>query len=302
MRGSTTNRWQRALVAGSVALVFVCGIAYLALGNGESIMSSEAGSGSRNISWFVFRDINRAGVYGMADRPYVGFPVVLEAADGSEARRVSNIDGHANFRMSRDARQGVINEPGEHALHARVPPGWQVTSAVCTETLHFAERAHAPAGLIAARTPAPLGVAPLPRMEGQIPGRPGCCSLLAIGPGGAEHDVRVREDGTFRLEGAPGQRRLVLSNPARGNLLHRSVTLGHHTRVLPPSFFTAEQREAVGGCLVVDYDALIRTPRRLQDSRRLSGPADELRIASDNNWHVILDDSRFRRPLAEGGR
>lgn len=218
-----------------------------------------ADSGSLNISWFVFRDTNRNGIYDMGDRPYAGFPIRLKRSYAKDVEHHSNINGFANFKMSRNPRRGVIHEAGKHEFIALVPDNWEITSGSVTETLQFVERAGSPAGLTAERTLKPLGIAPLPRIEGQLPDWGGAPSLEAIDPDGKAHDVPVREAGAFRLSGRPGTWQLVLKSDKSDRRVTRKVEIGYHTRVLPRSFFDAGAPVAQSDSLLVDYDDLIRT-------------------------------------------
>jgi len=100
-----------------------------------------------NISWFVFRDINRDGIYNANDRPYAGLKVNLLKNGDQIASSRSNVNGFANFRMSRSGDHGSIVEEGLYELIAASPPGWAITSGSESTSLSFRFLDLAPAGI-----------------------------------------------------------------------------------------------------------------------------------------------------------
>ena len=121
-----------------------------------------------NISWFVFRDINRDGIYNANDRPYAGLAVNLLRDGDQISRSRSNVNGFANFRMSRSAKHGSIVEEGVYELVADLPPGWVITSGSESTSLSFRFLDLSPAGIVADSIPAGLGVAPVSSISGSF--------------------------------------------------------------------------------------------------------------------------------------
>ncbi len=224
-----------------------------------SLSDKGASSGSLNISWFVYRDVNRNGIYDLADRPYAGLPVQLTRPDGSARTHHSNINGFANFKMSRDASAGVIHSAAPHTFTARIPSQWEVTSGAREETVSFAERVGAPAGLIAERVMEPLGVAPVPRIVGQVGGSAQRYALRAIDPQGRARRIELTRGGGFSLTGMEGVWQLVRENLETGEETRRDVTMGFYPQVLSAAYFSDRARAADGPVVTVRYDDLITT-------------------------------------------
>ena len=92
-----------------LACLFVAGVpAAMAQEDGETGQgASEPPKSTLHFSRFVFRDVNRNGIYDMGDRPFAGLSVRLVRPDGSEVVMQSNLGGFANFNMS----AGNADEP-----------------------------------------------------------------------------------------------------------------------------------------------------------------------------------------------
>lgn len=245
-------------MAVAVAVLVLGGLAVMTLG-GLAGSKRAPSSGSLNISWFVYRDVNRNGVYDLADRPYAGLPVRLSRPDGSRRVHDSNINGFANFKMSSDPAAGVIHQAAPHTFTAGIPDQWEVTSGAREETVTFAEREGSPAGLVAERVMEPLGVSPVPRMLGQLDGGAERFRLLAISPSGEEHRVRLGPQGQFNITGVEGAWTLVREDRETGARLSRSVRMGYYPQVLPASFFAAPASPRQGRAVTVRFDDLITT-------------------------------------------
>lgn len=224
------------------------------LDNGQS-----RNAGSLNISWFVYRDVNRNGAYDLADRPYAGLPVRLTRPDGSTRVHESNINGFANFKMSRDPASGVIHTADRHTFSAAIPGQWEVTSGAREETVSFALRDGSPAGLIAERVMEPLGVSPVPRILGQVGGGAARFTLQAVSPSGEERRIQLGSQGQFSFTGADGMWTLVREDRDSGAQLSRTVRMGYYPKVLPASFFDASTSPRQGRAVTVRFDDLITT-------------------------------------------
>lgn len=219
-----------------------------------------ASSSSLNISWFVYRDVNRNGIYDLADRPYAGLPVQLSRPDGSTRVHRSNINGFANFKMSRDPSAGVIHRAQPYRFTARLPDQWEVTSGAREETVSFVERDGAPAGLIAERVMEPLGVSPRPQIMGQVGGDAGRYALRAIRPDGSMRTIALGPQGQFRVSGMDGAWQLIREDLESGEQVRRRVAMGFYPQVLSGAFFS-EARDAPPArqAVTVRFDDLITT-------------------------------------------
>lgn len=186
--------------------------------------------GNMNISCFVYRDINRNGIYDLQDRPYSGLRFTLERPDRDPTFGESNIAGFANFEMSLNNPGKQVSTAGTYKVIAKPRGDWRVTSGNLEQLLEIKELQASPAGLVATKTLQPLGVAPVLSISGRIELNQSADSseyrLTAISPEGVSTDVNLSAEGTFTLpatqgewqlellgsEGAPQRRRIVVKN------------------------------------------------------------------------------------------
>jgi hypothetical protein len=113
-----------------------------------------------NISCFVFRDVNRNGLYDIADRPQAGLRVHLTGPKKSTEAE-SNVAGFANFPMSLGNRKQPIDRPGRYAVRAVAPRNYAISTGNAEQTLAFREQQGSPAGLVVeGATCSSIGVVP----------------------------------------------------------------------------------------------------------------------------------------------
>lgn len=112
-----------------------------------------------NVSHFIYRDVNRNGIYDLVDRPMVDIAVRLTRQDGSQVTRRSNIHGFVNFTNSLTAMPVDVSVPGEYKLEVLVPDGWLLTSNNAIQTVHYQVMPESRPGLIADKVPVPAGLA-----------------------------------------------------------------------------------------------------------------------------------------------
>lgn len=156
-------------------------------------------SGNLNISQFVFRDVNRNGVYDLGDRPMSGIAVTVTGA-GRVRTQYSNLSGFANFLMSAtDAAKDVVFA-GSYIFETQLPPGWTSSTGNSTQTIDFELRAGSPAGLIALSPPQLVGIMPPLSIAGPASG----ARVTATGPDGAGVEPQSSADGQFALSTASG--------------------------------------------------------------------------------------------------
>lgn len=128
-----------------------------------------AQAGEMVLSQFVYRDINRNGIYDMGEPPVSGVPVRLTRAGQAPIRVATNLAGFANFVMSPEV--GMIPAPGAIGMEV-LPPDDMVLSETDgrhVTTIHSLPTA--PGGLVAGETPPFVGLAP--KLGLSIAARPG---------------------------------------------------------------------------------------------------------------------------------
>jgi hypothetical protein len=129
--------------------------------------------GKVNYSSFIYFDVDRDGVYGVADRPMTGIAVRLVAPNGRVTKAASNLCGFANFVMSTKSRRASIRAPGCYRFEVSVPPGWISTSGNETQTKQVKTVKGSPTGLGTGDMLQPVGLAPRLYAAGRTaPGMP----------------------------------------------------------------------------------------------------------------------------------
>jgi len=211
-----------------------------------------------NISWFVFRDINRDGIYNASDRPYAGLKVNLLKNGDQIASSRSNVNGFANFRMSRSGDHGSIVEEGLYELIAASPPGWAITSGSESTSLSFRFLDLAPAGIVADSIPAGLGVAPVSSISGSYTGDVGQHALIGKKEEEA-HPILVSTDGQFSMSCSEyAALELVIDQVSAARSKFQIPCDFFPTR-LSTSYFHAKDSIANARAVTVGYDNLNRS-------------------------------------------
>lgn len=185
-----------------------------------------------NISCFVYRDLNRNGIYDLGDRPYAGLAMTLEGPNGVRVNVRSNIAGFANFRMARPGIEADITAPGRYAITATPPPGWTITSSNAAQSTNFRKLDTSPAGLVAESTFVPMGVAPELSISGSVARdasgtAPPAGTLSATLPSGNRITVAISPEGRFAFRAFAGRWLLVYTLPD-GRSQEREVHVSDH--------------------------------------------------------------------------
>lgn len=82
-----------------------------------------------NISQYVFRDINRNGVYEIGEGPLAGVPILLYQGEQDNIVEQSNLAGFTNFPMSDDPEDDPdISGPGPLEFRVVLPEGMEMTT------------------------------------------------------------------------------------------------------------------------------------------------------------------------------
>lgn len=206
---SPRPKW--VVITGCIVLgALIAGLAYLALfhrGNDYDRM---------NMSCFVYRDVNRNGIFDAGDRPYAGMKMTMDRPRGGQVEARSNLAGFTNFKMSLGNDDYAIYYPGDHTITGKPPDDWIVTSGNDVQTVTFRELAEAPVGMVANRTYAHVGIAPKLRISGSVKidrANPGysIATFETNSPDGEVSSVQLAEAGSFSFAASPGVWKLELT-------------------------------------------------------------------------------------------
>lgn len=250
------SRYRRswAAVGGALGWILLLGIGAAADSRYPEATWDGYSNGTVNISVYVFRDINRNGIYDIGDRPMSGILV-----DGRGNRKTmtkrSNMSGFANYAMSASDVTKDITFAGDYEFTVVPPPGWKITTGNAIQRARFEILPGSPADIVTPVPPDPVGLAPDLSIQGRVPAGPGW--VEAIGPDGIETRVRADAEGRFRFEATPGVWSIM---PAGNRSSPRSVVVGDCPVVLPllgPQ--TSAPPEATRSRLTIGFDDLRST-------------------------------------------
>lgn len=208
-------------------------MAALALGQfGGSAQAQTPPDKSARYSCYVFRDMNRNGIFDMGDKPYSLLRLEVTRPDGSKTWVRSNIDGFANLEASLGDKDAVIYETGEYQIRAVFPKGWQTKSASQRQSLVMREQSNARSGLVPEATCRPIGAMPVLEIRGIVRAQDGSSlnnlSVVATHRDeGTRLDLTIGDTGEFRGIGTQGPWRLEVRDSA-GQVVHaRDFRLEH---------------------------------------------------------------------------
>jgi hypothetical protein len=234
----------------------------------EDLSWDRLGGGHLNISSFAFRDVNRNGVYDMADRPMAGIAFEVVGGGRSLTRR-TNKSGYANFSMSVLDRTQDIVDPGEYQFRAVIPQGWILTTDNATQRTSFEVMPGAPADMISSTPFQPVGLAQELTISGRVAipaatgaGQPsteagGPLRVRAISPLGEQQVRAVDPGGSFSFEAAPGDWRVLVETGDGDVLNERRIEVGASPVVLATLVPGNPRREVAEPGIVVGFDDLI---------------------------------------------
>jgi len=142
----------------------------LTLAAGLVLVGGAAWGGEMNISQFVFRDMNRNGIFDAGESPMPGVTIRLEQESVDPIFRSSNLAGFTNFAMSSDEDDKDITEPGAVSFNVEIPEGFDLTTGNPSQEGRIFPVDGAPAGL-ALDPPMPfMGIAPTRTIESRSDG------------------------------------------------------------------------------------------------------------------------------------
>jgi len=168
--------------------------------------------GDLHISVFVFRDLDRDGLYDLGDQPMSGI-IIDGSGGGMPIWTSSNAAGFANFTMSGSDRQDSIRTPGRYRFKVEVPSNWRVTTHNTVQTVTFRALPGSPADMVADPVPSLVGLAPDLTISGDVPETPEGDALQ--GPHGETLPLPSDGTQTFTLDADPGAWQMA-GKPALG--------------------------------------------------------------------------------------
>ena len=208
--------------------------------------------GQLNISTFAFRDINRNGVYDMADHPMAG--VVFEVTGGGRtiSRRTNN-SGFGNFSMSVLDRDNAIVNRGEYTFLAMIPSGWLLTTANASQRSVFDIMPGAPGDMVSSIPHQPVGLAQQLTITGRVSKSTEAAlvrlpafeetdriRIRAISAEGEQQEVAVDQTGSFSFAVTSGDWTVVAENSVGDVVGKRQVEIS----AAPVLLATLVQKEA----------------------------------------------------------
>lgn len=198
-------------IHGAILAAVACGLGPSQLLADEDFYApkvwGDLSGGQMNFSSFVFRDLNRNGIYDLGDRPMAKVAVTMSGERGLDRVQRSNLDGYANFEMSGTQPDKAIAVPGHHSFRVVPPPGWSITTGNAMQESDFVALPGAPGDIIGKTPMKPVGLAPNLAIRGSIDvakfdGRP---TVTASGPNGPEGVIDLAVDGSFDIPVSPGK-------------------------------------------------------------------------------------------------
>lgn len=189
-------------------------------------------------SCFVFRDINRDGIYNMGDVPYAGLAVEMKRPDGSTIRRFSNLAGFANFEMrSNNNAKGDIIAAGTYHMHAAMKFGWIATAKeTADQAVEFKVKLNAGSGLVPVQPCKNIGVAPDLAIVGAVFSQQGASlgdiSVVSRFAFEEPQPASVDAGGNFSIKARRGNWTLTATNQRTGKTAERLVEVGDYSVIV----------------------------------------------------------------------
>jgi hypothetical protein len=257
--------WQNRLASWAAFLCIVLAFSGSSLGDDESAKFYEhrnwqklSGEGV-NISSFVYRDVNRNGLYDMGDRPMAAVAFELWGPNGKITRR-SNISGVANYKMSATFQDHAITKPGTYVAKLHVPPGWSATSNNPIQSAVFEYLPGAPADLVALNPFEPIGLAPVLSITGRVKRAPGDGAphiVQLISPRGQQQKISLGDDGRFQVNVEPGQWTIEVKASQGNKSVTRTVEVTQAPVILSTISLDLKEVAPLPKEQLVDFEKLV---------------------------------------------
>lgn len=206
--------------------------------------------GDLNISGFVFRDVNRNGVYDVEDPPMEGIAMQMTSPQGNSLIRWTNSNGFANFSMSARDPDADVSDPGLYNFDVVVPGGWELTTGNARQTKRFELAPGAVADMVADPPFFPVGIAPSLAISGLVPGAAQDKSVSVRPPSGEWRQIASQGVMQFRIPVHPGEWQIAIGDD--DDRIVRSVEVSDFPVQL--SAGGGEADHPTGTHMVVDYE------------------------------------------------
>jgi len=216
---------------------------------------SSSTGGELNISSFLFRDVNRKGIYDVHARPLDNVAVRMTAPDGRSVIRWSNSNGFANFSMSARDEKADISEGGNYRFDVLVPDGWIVTTDNVSQVKRLELFPGSVAGIVCTPAFFPVGLAQTLSIRGSIPSPEGIRELFVRSPSGTREKIELDSRGQFLVAAAPGRWELELLDHAQQRGTHRFVEVSQ-APVLVSGHWAHEWEPLSTDVSVVDFESI----------------------------------------------
>jgi hypothetical protein len=243
-------------------------------------------------SCFVFRDVNRNGLYDMGDFAYAGLAIEMKRPDNSIIRSISNLSGFANFeQLLHDPGKGDIYTVGTYRIHATPEFGWIVsTPNTADQIIEFRTQENAGSGLVPVHPCRNIGVAPELTINGAVVAEPGTLlsdlSVRARGVDGQINDIAIDEAGNFIIAAKPGNWRIEITNHRSGRTVVRNVDVGAYAVTL-----SATNPDILQSTVLLshpetaDFDGLLLSPSVREIPSGYSGLNWSYWVAAHNKFY-----------------
>lgn len=243
-----------------------------------------------NVSHFIYRDVNRNGIYDIGDRPMVGIAVRLTRPDGSHVIRRSNIHGFVNFTNSLTATPVDVSQPGDYEFEVLIPDGWMITSDNAIQTARYDIKPGSRPGIVADQIPVPAGLAQVLTVSGQLVTADGQAAgrgiqVTATSQTGQQQRQASDRNGYFSFEVEPGHWQIEALHDGSGQRAQREVYIQQAPVRLSKLILDDAPLEPIVDPKVVDFEDITLSPI----TKMPNGPAG---LA----WHnLIPTDNEFYR-------
>ena len=217
-----------------------------------------------NVSHFIYRDLNRNGIYDVGDRPLVGIAVKMTRPDKTSVIRRSNINGFVNFTNSLIASPVDVSEVGEYTFEVLVPDGWVLTSDNAVQVATFEEQSTTRPGIIADTVPVPAGLAQVLTINGRVAvraengapvvPRPNDVFISGVSPSGSEVTIPIDQSGRYSFAGERGQWAIRVKLLASGEVYERVIVVGEAPVQLSTIVLSGEPLESERRVQIVDFE------------------------------------------------
>jgi hypothetical protein len=244
------------LITSSTALA-VGALSFAAVASAQELYAprtdwSSFTGGDLNISGFVFRDVNRNGIYDGEDRTMELVATRMTSPQGETLIRWTNFNGFANFLMDAGNPEADIPNPGLYDFEVIVPPGWEATTGNVVQTKRFSVTPGAVADMSADPPFHPVGLAPTLTIGGTVPTTDAETRVSVRPPSGEWGQMGRAGITQFNIPAEPGEWQIRMESDDGRQSVTRSVTVTEFPVQLSAGGTGAVEQP--GDEVVIDFD------------------------------------------------